>query len=780
MRTAVTSAARSIEVRRSDTPSNRPSVLTESKRWLVSHTLEQTNWLREGKAFACITMDVELEQKQQQPQQPQQPQQQQEPKKKGHHHRRVSSLVVDETKASSLLTDVLRENNVFLGGSSLGKGLKKAAHYYFNEHLADHHPPTHLDLPGRADLADLDEAELMPLEDSFYVVDIAMVVSQVYQWRRFFPRVEPFYAVKCNPDPVIVKTLAIMGCNFDCASRNEIRLVQEITKDLRKPEIIYANPCKARNHLVEAVCRGVRMVTFDNATEVLKCAQISKKIELILRIITDDRGSQCRLSSKFGAPRIKWRALLAAAKKHGLQVVGVSFHVGSGCRDASRYEAALADAREIFDMAKMEFGFDMTILDIGGGFPGETHSLWNPASEIDEVDAVLEKIEGIELSEAAVVENNDDDDQQNRFMYFKEIAAQVAPVIDRLFPIESGVRVIGEPGRYFVAACSTLCCSVVACRNNAVDASFEPERLNDAELARSMNEWSREEEHELVHHRTRSLSMGGGQETDPIFSTIQEELADYSKLYATQMISQQEFDVYNDKLDLYKEDVITAVDLLGPPEEHQLSKVSHSVEGMAYPLVANSTEDDQDGCALLSLAAAGEAAVNGIVMQAVADSAPLQDDYSYYINDGVYGAFNNIMFDHASCRPRVLRLNNIKEGRFPTGITGNFEDASSSDESDEGKSLYASTVFGPTCDSIDVIARSVLLPKLNVGDYLYFTNMGAYTMAAASSFNGFTPSEKIYVCSVQPQYFEALAAGPEVMAAKIKLDEEEKKVDSGF
>ena len=201
---------------------------------------------------------------------------------------------------------------------------------------------------------------------------------------------------------------------------------------------------------------------------------------------------------------------------------------------------------------------------------------------------------------------------------------------------------------------------------------------------------------------------------------------------------------------------------------------------MSYPLVTNSTDDDPDSCALLSLAAAGEAAVNGIVMQAVADSAPLQDDYSYYINDGVYGAFNNIMFDHASCRPRVLRLNDKKEGRFPMGVTGNFEDTSSADESDEGKPLYASTVFGPTCDSIDVIARSVLLPKLNVGDYLYFTNMGAYTMAAASSFNGFTPSAKLYVCSVQPHFFEAMAAGPDAMAIKLKHDAEEKKCDLGF
>lgn len=194
--------------------------------------------------------------------------------------------------------------------------------------------------------------------------------------RRFFPRVEPFYAVKCNPDPVILKTLAVLGCNFDCASRTEIRLVQEAAKDLpRKPEIIYANPCKARAHLIEAVCKGVRMMTFDNATEIQKCAAVSKKIELILRIITDDRGSRCRFSTKFGAPRYKWRPLLAAAKRHGLKVVGVSFHVGSGCRDASKYELALKDAKEIFDMAEKEFGMKMRILDIGTNNDDWAHCL---------------------------------------------------------------------------------------------------------------------------------------------------------------------------------------------------------------------------------------------------------------------------------------------------------------------------------------------------------------------------------------------------------------------
>ena len=353
-------------------------------------------------------------------------------------------------------------------------------------------------------------------------------------------------------------------------------------------------------------------------------------------------------------------------------------------------------------------------------FPGETHSIWNPAVELDEEENadVGKKIE------------EEEGEEGNRFMFFTEIAEQVAPVIDELFPVESGVKIIGEPGRYLVAASSTLCCSITSCRNNEVDASFEPEEFNDQELGEKLNDMSREEERELVHGRGQSLNEA---ETDNIMETIQEELADYSKLYASQQLAQQEVDLYNDNIDLYNQGFATSSDLLGPPEENQRHIRRHTVEGMNYALVAGSQEE-QDHSGLLSLAAAGEAAVNGLVMQAVADSAPLQDDYSYYINDGVYGAFNNLLFDHAVCRPRVL--NKIKkvirceedEDGFKI-LTQDY--SSSSDEEPDGQNeLYASTIFGPTCDSIDVIARSVLMPKLKIGDWLYFENMGAVSLLA--------------------------------------------------
>ncbi len=211
--------------------------------------------------------------------------------------KKFSDNKADARETSDMLCEAFRENDIFLGGSSMGQGLRKAARYYIGHHMRQQPNPDHFNLEGASDLNE--DLKCNPVENSFYVCDIGVVMSQFWQWRKHFPRVEPFYAVKCNPDPLIIKTLAILGTNFDCASRTEFRLVQDICKDLpRNPDIIYANPCKSRVHLIEAVCKGIRKVTFDNAAEIIKCAEISKKIQLVLRIITDDRGSQCRLSTK--------------------------------------------------------------------------------------------------------------------------------------------------------------------------------------------------------------------------------------------------------------------------------------------------------------------------------------------------------------------------------------------------------------------------------------------------------------------------------------------------
>lgn len=110
-------------------------------------------------------------------------------------------------------------------------------------------------------------------------------------------------------------------------------------------------------------------MTFDNADELVKVAQHYPGAEMILRIVTDDSHSLCRFSSKFGAPLRTVPGILAAAAKLGVSVVGVSFHVGSGCADAAAFAAAARDALAVFAMGK-DYGFEMSVLDIGGRLPG--------------------------------------------------------------------------------------------------------------------------------------------------------------------------------------------------------------------------------------------------------------------------------------------------------------------------------------------------------------------------------------------------------------------------
>ena len=92
----------------------------------------------------------------------------------------------------------------------------------------------------------------------------------------------------------------------------------------------------------------------------------------------------------------------------------------------------------------------------------------------------------------------------------------------------------------------------------------------------------------------------------------------------------------------------------------------------------------------------------------------------------MYGAFNCILFDHQHPRPYVLSLN------------GSFHVRSS-------EPLATCSVWGPTCDSMDCVCPVTQLPDaLRVGDWLAFDNMGAYTICAASQFNGFEVSNVIY------------------------------------
>lgn len=247
---------------------------------------------------------------------------------------------------------------------------------------------------------------------------------------------------------------------------------------------------------------------------------------MVLRIRCEAEQAQCPLGKKFGCdPVTEAPKLLKVARNLNLNVMGISFHVGSGCRDYPIYYKAIGICKNLFDEAEA-LGFNMSLLDIGGGFPGDNDK------NINEVSMIVNQ--GLET-------------------YFPG----------------GNVHVIAEPGRFYVASAFTLVTNIQSKKN-----------------------------------------------------------------------------IYDSTTDA----------------------VNHKM---------------------------------------------------YYINDGVYGSFNCLLYDHQIVKPILLNPR------------------------DDEETKYASTIWGPTCDALDEIVRDIPMPDVEMGDFIIFENMGAYTIPVASPFNGF-PLPKVF------------------------------------
>jgi ornithine decarboxylase len=222
--------------------------------------------------------------------------------------------------------------------------------------------------------------------------------------------------VKCNPDPYVLRLLAALGTGFDCASIAEI--TQVLNLDISPSRIIFANPCKAASFIKNAAKLGIETMTFDNGDELYKVARVNPTAKLVLRILTDDSNSLCRLGLKYGAPLVTVPGLLAKAKDLRLDVIGISFHVGSGSYDPSAFSDAIGWARAAFDMG-LAAGYKFSFLDVGGGFEDAT---------------------------------------------FEATAGVLRDTIDFHFPDRTGLRIIAEPGRYFVSRAFSLATNIIARR----------------------------------------------------------------------------------------------------------------------------------------------------------------------------------------------------------------------------------------------------------------------------------------------------------------------------
>jgi ornithine decarboxylase len=227
--------------------------------------------------------------------------------------------------------------------------------------------------------------------------------------------VEPFYAVKSNPNPRVLQTLYSKGVNFDCASLREMYNVSDLNEpgELEKPDIIYAHPLKSDNDIRMINDMKIQTTVVDSVEECDKLSQLGWKGSAFLRVAVGDKASRMPFSMKFGATRDEVHEIARWSK---IPLTGVSFHVGSGCEDPTQYASAIEySVGYVFDTLKIN-GHQPRVIDIGGGFSGE----------------------------------------QSKFQ-------QAADVIrNTLNTIPETIKVIAEPGRYFAQPSQDLFVKVIA------------------------------------------------------------------------------------------------------------------------------------------------------------------------------------------------------------------------------------------------------------------------------------------------------------------------------
>lgn len=199
---------------------------------------------------------------------------------------------------------------------------------------------------------------------AFYVFSPARVTKSLDLWTTELPSIKPFYAVKCNPEPCILQHLYDLDVGFDCASRRELQSVSDLSRIGQADRIIYANPCKSPQDIQAVTDMMSPLTVVDSVEEVEKLSNYSGGA--LIRIAVDDKNSLMPFSSKFGAEDVE--LIAQVAKQPGLEIRGVSFHVGSGCLSGNAYERAIQAAYKALSVIQKAGHIDADMIDIGGGY----------------------------------------------------------------------------------------------------------------------------------------------------------------------------------------------------------------------------------------------------------------------------------------------------------------------------------------------------------------------------------------------------------------------------
>lgn len=248
------------------------------------------------------------------------------------------------------------------------------------------------------------------------LVDSAVLREKVRRFKAALPRVQPHYAVKCNPDPAVLRILREAGCGFEIASPAELALCREL--GVPAEELYFSNPMRARAAVAEAAAAGVRWYVVDSVSELRKVHEVAPQASFYLRLHTSNEGSVSPLSEKFGVFEEEVEAIVDEALRLGADLCGATFHAGSQCLNPANWRSGIEAALALFETLRGR-GLAPRLLNLGGGFPVEHR---DPVPSIGQIGEVIN--------------------------------AALAAVPD-------SIRVMAEPGRFLVSDSAYLVCRVI-------------------------------------------------------------------------------------------------------------------------------------------------------------------------------------------------------------------------------------------------------------------------------------------------------------------------------
>jgi ornithine decarboxylase len=260
------------------------------------------------------------------------------------------------------------------------------------------------------------EALMARFGSPLVVIDCDIVRAQFHALSEALPGVDLHYALKPLPERCVVDTLKALGGFFDLATNGEVDLVRKAGVDPRR--CIHTHPIKRDSDIREAIRFGVRTFVADNPDELGKFVRHRARSEVLLRVAFRNPAAAADLSRKFGCEPESVPALLDLARRLGVKVVGLSFHVGSQTPTPDMHVRAIDSCRELIIAARAA-GHALSVLDIGGGFPVTYQEPLPPIHEF------------------------------------------CAPIREALAKLPPGLRLIAEPGRFIAGPAGTSLSTVV-------------------------------------------------------------------------------------------------------------------------------------------------------------------------------------------------------------------------------------------------------------------------------------------------------------------------------